>query len=617
MSGTCIGVRWHRPLDGRSVQIVVVASAILIQSCATVGLPHEVVREDFLSRQTRPHRLSADVGVESKRGDGDATLTVQLEEEWQCFDRVREVVRVRTYRKSEATNLGLDVVGAVAGVLAGTLLLAAAPSLSSMEGDGTDGNTASPRTQAYTFGGVALAAGVSFGINAARVAMKTQPELIRSENVTRERNSERGRYHCGTDALLGGMPIALVNGGQVPLPVIIVGRKLKISLRPALDDVCRARPDMEEQAQVVLRGTDDSEIPLATVSLTNCKTAAQARTRVAEAASLVREGKGSTLLRAIDEADEADSLWRRLPDSDFAKADIKSALDRVQSDIAASASKLDDVGFASIISKDRTSKEEVMREATAALTLATKRQPPDRAWKSAMLSIAEHAEPGARGYLDVIAIVKRAGQDQCLINDWQCPTWLTAETVETATQRLSVEFARSSSVVARQAAAASRALGRSVTLKNGLAAEAAIVAATEWTEACDAEHQLQVPRIKAACADLLGATGNIRRALSTNADTLARLKKEAEEQERIARKKKAERDWREQFARCRKLNAALPQAQQLRASGRCDGECKDALSKMEKDAERMAQFQGDMTLDPPTMETVRKECLAAGCPNCP
>jgi hypothetical protein len=596
---------------------VVAAAAILAQSCATVGPPHEVVREEFLSRQTKPHRLSSDVGVGSKRVDGDTWLTVQLKEEWQCFDSVREVVRVRTFRKAEANNLGVDVAGAVAAILAGTVLVAVAPSLSSMEGSGTDGNTASPRDQAYTFGALSLAGGVALGINAARVAIRAQPELIRSENVARERNSERGRYRCGTDALLEGTPMAIVPGGQVALPVTIVGRKLKIALRPALDEVCRAHADLADQVPVVLRGTDESEIPLATVSLTNCKTAAQARTHLTEAGRLVRQGTGSTLLRAIDEADQADSLWRRLPDSDVAKDDVKSELSLVQKDIGASVAKLDDDGFASMISKGGSSKEDLFREASAALTLATKRQVPARAWKNAMLSIAEHAEQAPRGYLDVIAIVKGAGQDQCLINDWQCPNWLTAETIGTATQRLSTEFVRGSSMIVRQAKAASRALGRSVTLKNGLAADAAVIAATEWTEACDAEHQLQVPQIKAACSDLGAATVDVRRVLSENSETLTRLKKGAEEQERIARKKKALKDWRDQFSRCRRLGTALPQAEQLRAAGRCDAECKEALSRMEKDAERTLQFQGDMTLDPSTMEAVRKECLEAGCPNCP
>jgi hypothetical protein len=592
---------------------------ILVHGCATVGPPSYASKETMLSRRFEPHRISSRILVTSKQFEGDDALIVGLNDEWQCFDNVREVVRTTTVKKSEAQNLGVDVAGALIGVAAGAILLAAAPSLSSMKGVGTDGQESlSPREQAQTWAVLAFTGGAVFAGNLLRVGVMSRPEVIRSETSARVTRSERGRYACGADPATGGTVIAIVNDRSVDLPATSTGGKLRIALRAPLDELCGASDvSPSDMARVVFRPSEQPEVPLARIPLSDCVTSAKARSNLREAHTLVRQPHGSSLLRAIDQAGQAEKLLKGLPDRSTAKAELRSDLEAVRGEIESSMAKLTDDGLGALFSRGTTSGDDLVREGSAALMLAAKRPGPARVWQNTMHSISERVGPGAQGYLQMVAIVKRAGLNDCLINGWECPDWLTNEAILAATQRLTAEFVRGASTNTKQIASASRALGRTLSLKSDLAAETALDDAKDWIQACSSENEMQVKGVRAACADLLATVADAQKVIDANADAISRLKAEAAQRERDARQKKALREWKGQFARCRKLGAALPEAERLREQGRCNGECQEALGRMKKDLERLSQFQGDSNLDESTMVGVRRDCQAAGCPNCP
>jgi hypothetical protein len=409
----------------------------------------------------------------------------------------------------------------------------------------------------------------------------------------------------------------IVNGRRIDLPVTTKGRKLQVAVRPALDEQCESGITGTDTARIVFRGTDESEIPLANVPLQNCVIGAKARAHIRDARIQLRQSTGSSVLHAIDETAQAKTLVQALPESDVAKPQLRSDLDAVQRDIQTAVTNISDDGLGTLFAKTKPTGDDLLREGSAALVLASKRPEPALAWQNTMRSIAARVSPGTGGYLELVAIVKKAGLNDCLIGGWQCPEWLTSDSIVSATQHLSSDFVRGASATSKQLITTTRGMSRAPTLKAGLAAEAALSAAGDWFEACGSENELQIASIRTACSDLLAKADDARKVMDANHEILSRLKEEAAQRERNEHQKKGLRLWKDQFARCRRLGSALPEAERLRAQGRCGSECQDAIAKMKKDLERLEQFRGDTDLDSSTMETVRRECQDARCPNCP
>lgn len=594
------------------------ATLLLLNGCASVVGYRDTTTENILARQVIPRKTSSRIVVASENWTDGRSLTVSLQREWQCADAVQETVSVQRVRLTDTNNIGLDIGLGVLGLVAGSVALAVSPSLSAQQTTDYNGNSSSSRDEAIGLGALGLAGGIVLCGNGMRTYFEGRPQVLSTSKIVRDRKSERRSYACGTAPIFDGTVTASINERSVALDVTRKGSKLTIAARDNLDEACGSGLSVHDSARIVFHPTDDpsSVVPIATLPLSDCVNAAEARAHLRRAKFLLHQAEGSTLLEAIDHVRQSERNWRQLAQSDRDAPEIRSELDSMHKEVDASVEK---VGAepGSLLPKGHFSADDLIREASAALVLATQNPHSARAWSAVMKWTITHVDEGAPGYLQLVSIVKRANLDECLINGWQCPAWLTTETIEAALQSETSQLTRLMAAQSKQLLAASHALQQKVSLKDVANAEAAQTAAAQWTDACASDKRLQLAALQTSCNQLGTAALEVIRAIETNADTVARLKEETEKREHNDHEKKALRDWRAQFSKCRKLRADLTMVEKLRSAGHCGEECETGGARMQKEVRRLSEFQGDNQLDPADLEVVQRECEAAGCSTCP
>ena len=599
-------------------QLRVLATLLLLNGCASVVGYRDTTTESILARQVIPRKTSSRIVVAAENWIGNRSLTVSLQREWQCADAVQETVSVQRVRLTDTNNIGLDIGLGIVGLVAGSVALAVSPSLSTQQTTDYNGNASSSHDEAIGLGALGLAGGIVLIGNGLRTHLQGRPQVLSTSRIVRDRQSERRAYQCGTAPVFDGTVTANVNERSVALDVTRKGNTLTIAARDNLDEACGSGLSVHDSARIIFHPTDDpsSEVSIATFPLSDCVNAAEARAHLRRAKFLLNQAEGSTLLEAIDHVRQSEKNWRLLAQSDRDAPEIRTELDSMHKEVDASVEK---VGAepGSLLPKGHFSADDLIREASAALVLAAQNPHSARAWSAVMKWVVAHVDDGAPGYLQLVSIVKRANLDECLINGWQCPAWLTTETIETALQSETSQLTRLLGAQSKQLLATSHALQQKVSLKDIENAEAAQAAAATWTEACAPEKRLQLAALQTSCNQLGTAALEVTKAIETNAETVARLKEETEKRQHSDHERKALRDWRGQFAKCRKLRNDLAKVEQLRNAGRCGEECETGGARMQKEVRRLSEFQGDNQLDPADLEVVQRECEAAGCSTCP